>query len=77
LFLSQIFSNSNFVQNLKKIKIKICSNLKYKQISKFKIIQILEKKTEKRRNREETPPGPAQQGNLTGGANSGAPAGGD
>jgi hypothetical protein len=41
-------------------KIKICSNLKFEQISKFKIIQILEKKTEKRRSRQEASSGPAQ-----------------
>jgi hypothetical protein len=58
-------------------KIKICSNLKSEQISKYKIIQISGKKTEKRRNRQEASPGPAQQKSHTGGANSGAPTGGD
>jgi hypothetical protein len=59
-------------------EIKICSNSKSKQILKFKIIQISGKKTEKKkRNRQEGSPGPAQQESHTGGANSGAPAGGD
>jgi hypothetical protein len=58
-------------------KIKICSNLKSEQISKFKIIQILGKKTEKRRNRQEASSGPAQQESHTSGANSGPPTGGD
>jgi hypothetical protein len=58
-------------------KIKICSNSESEQISKFKIIQISGKKIEKRRNRQETSSGPAQQESHTGGANSCPPAGGD
>jgi hypothetical protein len=38
------------------------------QISKYKIIQISRKKTEKRRNRQEASPGPAQQESHMGGA---------
>jgi hypothetical protein len=38
---------SNFVQNLKKIQNKNLFNPKSEQISKYKIVQILEKKTEK------------------------------
>jgi hypothetical protein len=57
-------------------KIKICSNSKSEQISKFKIIQILGKKTGKRRNKQEASPRPAQQESHTGGANSSTPAGG-
>jgi hypothetical protein len=73
----EICSYLNFVQIRILFKIKICSNSKSKQISKFKIIQISGEKKEKRKNRQEASPGPAQQKSQTGGANFGAPAGGD
>jgi hypothetical protein len=45
-------------------------NPKSEQILKYKIVQILEKKTKKsRKNREEAPHGPAQQKHHVGGPN--------
>jgi hypothetical protein len=59
-----------FCSKSKKIQNKNLFNPKSEQISKYKIVQILEKKTEKsRKNREEAPHGPAQQKHHVGGPN--------
>jgi hypothetical protein len=59
-----------FCSKSKKNKNKNLFNPKSEQISKYKIIQISEKKTEKsRKNREEAPHGPAQQEHHISGAN--------
>jgi hypothetical protein len=64
LFIFKICSKSTKFQN------KNLFNPKSEQISKYKIVQILEKKTEKsRKNREEARHGPAQQEHHVGGAN--------
>jgi hypothetical protein len=62
LFIFKICLKSNFVQNLKKIQNKNLFNPKSEQISKYKIVQISEKKIEKskKKTRDEAPHGPAQ-----------------